>query len=351
MTDTKLTTELEAVRLELEKAQADLSVAADECDVLVGKERARAEAAERDAFQSETAIDAYRTQRDRYKSAYDERHDEWVIVSRELAAANVRTEESERRLKAEESAHGHTMAELAAANDRVARLEEAVSAAREMATLLGGYDYSAGDRAGKLLTAFQAAALSAAPQASTEQNCGNCWTCTADRSRMILCPTCGNKRCPKANDHTLVCSGSNEPGHLGSAYADAPFPPPIATSPIPQVAQASGEAWSVVNEALPGELPSSRYSAETIAYAIACDLMRVTSDGLGFIRGVKPDYPDPTPAEPQGRPELAGDRVDQLRTAIDDALRSFSSPGDTTVSEEMQSAFRYLADRIVRRLF
>jgi hypothetical protein len=63
------------------------------------------------------------------------------------------------------------------------------------------------------------------------------------------------------------------------------------------------------------------------------------------------DDEDPTPAEPQGRPEQAGDRVDQLRTAIDDALRSFSSPGDTTVSEEMRTAFRYLADRVVRRLF
>ncbi|WP_417659979.1 dATP/dGTP diphosphohydrolase domain-containing protein [Pseudidiomarina sp.] len=36
--------------------------------------------------------------------------------------------------------------------------------------------------------------------------------------KMILCPTCGNKRCPKANDHRNECSGSNEPGQPGSAY-------------------------------------------------------------------------------------------------------------------------------------
>ena len=36
--------------------------------------------------------------------------------------------------------------------------------------------------------------------------------------RMIVCPTCGNKRCPKATDHDLPCSGSNEPGQAGSAY-------------------------------------------------------------------------------------------------------------------------------------
>ena len=36
--------------------------------------------------------------------------------------------------------------------------------------------------------------------------------------RMALCPTCGNKRCPKANDHRNQCSNSNEPGQKGSAY-------------------------------------------------------------------------------------------------------------------------------------
>jgi hypothetical protein len=36
--------------------------------------------------------------------------------------------------------------------------------------------------------------------------------------KMFLCPTCGNKRCPKATDHRLDCTGSNEPGQKGSAY-------------------------------------------------------------------------------------------------------------------------------------
>ncbi len=51
--------------------------------------------------------------------------------------------------------------------------------------------------------------------------CG-CWRCLADRderrTRMILCPTCGNKRCPKASDHRLTCTRSNEPGQPGSVY-------------------------------------------------------------------------------------------------------------------------------------
>lgn len=36
--------------------------------------------------------------------------------------------------------------------------------------------------------------------------------------RMIICPKCGNKRCPHASDHRLECTGSNEPGQPGSVY-------------------------------------------------------------------------------------------------------------------------------------
>jgi hypothetical protein len=34
----------------------------------------------------------------------------------------------------------------------------------------------------------------------------------------MVCKTCGNKRCPKATDHTLTCTNSNEPGQEGSIY-------------------------------------------------------------------------------------------------------------------------------------
>ncbi len=37
-------------------------------------------------------------------------------------------------------------------------------------------------------------------------------------SGYILCKECGNKRCPKATDHDLACTGSNEPGQEGSVY-------------------------------------------------------------------------------------------------------------------------------------
>ena len=52
-------------------------------------------------------------------------------------------------------------------------------------------------------------------------SCG-CWLCRRERgenvSIMVLCPKCGNKRCPHANNHDYVCTGSNEPGQPGSAY-------------------------------------------------------------------------------------------------------------------------------------
>lgn len=35
----------------------------------------------------------------------------------------------------------------------------------------------------------------------------------------IVCPTCGNKRCPHATDRKFECTNSNEAGQPGSAYA------------------------------------------------------------------------------------------------------------------------------------
>lgn len=50
-----------------------------------------------------------------------------------------------------------------------------------------------------------------------------CWChkCSPDwykMTHMILCPDCGNKRCPKANDHLNACANSNATGQPGSAY-------------------------------------------------------------------------------------------------------------------------------------
>jgi DNA-directed RNA polymerase subunit RPC12/RpoP len=58
--------------------------------------------------------------------------------------------------------------------------------------------------------------------------------------RMILCPECGNKRCPKASDHNFSCTGSNEPGQWGSIYTTPPTP-----QPVPVKTYHDGKPWPV----------------------------------------------------------------------------------------------------------
>jgi hypothetical protein len=48
--------------------------------------------------------------------------------------------------------------------------------------------------------------------------CATCRPVVFGDMRMVLCPECGNKRCPRATDHRNACSGSNELGQAGSAY-------------------------------------------------------------------------------------------------------------------------------------
>jgi hypothetical protein len=48
--------------------------------------------------------------------------------------------------------------------------------------------------------------------------CHTCRPITISDMRMILCPDCGNKRCPKATHHDNTCTNSNEPNQPGSCY-------------------------------------------------------------------------------------------------------------------------------------
>ncbi|MDP0940546.1 hypothetical protein [Klebsiella quasipneumoniae] len=52
--------------------------------------------------------------------------------------------------------------------------------------------------------------------------CRTCRPVVLNDMRFVVCPDCGNKRCPRANDHRNACTGSNEPGQEDSAYPDAP---------------------------------------------------------------------------------------------------------------------------------
>ena len=51
--------------------------------------------------------------------------------------------------------------------------------------------------------------------------CRTCRPVVLNDMRFVVCPDCGNKRCPRANDHRDACAGSNEPGQEGSVYPAA----------------------------------------------------------------------------------------------------------------------------------
>ncbi|HHL5783545.1 TPA: hypothetical protein ACQ8KF_001043 [Klebsiella pneumoniae] len=71
-------------------------------------------------------------------------------------------------------------------------------------------------------TARICAELSANSTANPDCWCRTCRPVTLNDMRFVVCPDCGNKRCPRANDHRNSCTGSNEPGQEGSAYQDTP---------------------------------------------------------------------------------------------------------------------------------
>lgn len=71
-------------------------------------------------------------------------------------------------------------------------------------------------------TARICAELSANSPANPDCWCRTCRPVVLNDMRFVVCPDCGNKRCPRANDHRNSCTGSNEPGQEGSAYPDTP---------------------------------------------------------------------------------------------------------------------------------
>jgi hypothetical protein len=54
--------------------------------------------------------------------------------------------------------------------------------------------------------------------ATYQCRCYNCADAEYRMSHMIVCPACGNKRCPHATDHNLACTNSNDAGQPGSRY-------------------------------------------------------------------------------------------------------------------------------------
>lgn len=83
--------------------------------------------------------------------------------------------------------------------------------------------------------------------------CETCRPVTVFDMRMVLCPTCGNKRCPKATHHANACTGSNEVGQKGSSWEHVK----------PAAAEASGQ------ESLPKAAPAAPPRVQA-RYAFIC---------------------------------------------------------------------------------
>lgn len=53
----------------------------------------------------------------------------------------------------------------------------------------------------------------------SQSNECDCHSCLRARHEipmhLVTCPKCGNKRCPKADNHIFKCTQSNEPGQIG----------------------------------------------------------------------------------------------------------------------------------------
>lgn len=65
--------------------------------------------------------------------------------------------------------------------------------------------------------------LNAAPSVPVQRPTQQCWCNTCRPSipqdlRFVVCPDCGNKRCPKANDRRNACTDSNDVVQKGASW-------------------------------------------------------------------------------------------------------------------------------------
>ena len=116
--------------------------------------------------------------------------------------------------------------------------------------------------------------------------CETCRPITLMDMRMVLCATCGNKRCPRATDHRNVCTNSNKPGQPGSSYGGQSIPAagtsgtsPISTAP-PVNERPAMRQWQDTVRAV--DLPP-----EDLALVIDTLIARL---GMQVIREQTPDY-------------------------------------------------------------
>lgn len=82
-------------------------------------------------------------------------------------------------------------------------------------------------------------------------------------SRFIVCPDCGNKRCPKGTNHALACTNSNEAGQPGSEWENVkPCPKSEAIAPPAPLHRAPGLLSAPQLDALAHALEEERQGCD-----------------------------------------------------------------------------------------
>lgn len=164
--------------------------------------------------------------------------DEIAEMARRLLAAEAQVDEVPRQeginpAVAEAYMQGYHDSESRKPAQPVAVPDVLLSAMEEVLRI-SDRDHEAWHRARDGIAAYRAAMLSAEPVSQpyklNSPEIPDCWcrTCrpvSMTDMRFVVCPDCGNKRCPRANDHRNACSGSNEPWQEGSSYPAAPQEP------------------------------------------------------------------------------------------------------------------------------
>lgn len=131
-------------------------------------------------------------------------------------------------------------------------------------------------------------------------------------TKMILCPICGNKRCPHASDHRLGCTGSNEAGQPGSVYTPPASQEQVVCKANPQQPIAASESDMKVYQGIADNYFKAQQPAtgEPVGYLydfkyddeIARDWFTQNIDEIQFrpatCLNIRPLYAHPSPSVP-----------------------------------------------------
>ena len=151
--------------------------------------------------------------------------------------------------------------------------------------------------------------------------------------RMILCPVCGNKRCPHANNHLNACTGSNEPGQLGSSWEHVPpvSGPTAASGPV-RIATAprrTGKQTAIDRELL-----------ELAAKAAGWTVVRWTDDDTALLlQGIEEPF---NSLHENPHSDCMGDAL-RLARALHMTIAHEPSRGGWSVGAIVNGEFKWLA--------